>query len=160
MNRTRISLLLLLVSVASIAWAGPPADPRGGPGPVTVNGAYTVTFHVNLGSPVPTGTAITCRAKIAPNLSGFANMNRGTAPVEAASVATVTGSSLAGSTANCSVEIPFAWTVINAQDGVALSYEVGLVSGGMPLAARVQQGIGAAYPSPGGEARLSFTVTF
>lgn len=161
MNRTRNLLLMLLVPVASIAWAGPAADSRGGPGSVAVNGVYSVTFHVYLGSTVPTGSSITCRARIAPNLSGFANLNRGTAPVEAqAGVAAGPGSSLTGSTANCSVEIPFAWTVVSAQNGAALSYEVDVVSGGLPLAARTQQGIGVAYPPPGGKASLGFTVTF
>jgi hypothetical protein len=161
MNRTRIALCLISVSVASIAWAGPPADPRGGPSPVAVNGVYTVTFHVNLGSTVPTGSAVTCRARIAPNLQAFQNFNRGSAPVESAAAAgTVVASSLAGSTANCSVEIPFAWTVAETQNGVALSYEVDAVSGGSPVAARTQPGVAVPYPPQGSEARLSFSVTF
>jgi len=161
MNRTRIALLLITVSVASIAWAGPPADPRGTSSPVAVNGVYTVTFHVNLGSTVPTGSAVTCRARIAPNLQAFQNLNHGTVPVDSATgVGTVTGSSLAGSAANCSVEIPFAWTVSEAQTGVALSYEVDAVSAGAPVAARTQPGIAVAYPPQGGATRLSFNVSF
>jgi hypothetical protein len=161
MNRTRIALCLMMVSVASLAWAGPVADPRGVSSAVAVSGVYTVLFEVNLGTAAPAGTVITCRAKIAPNLPVFDNMNRGTVPVESAvGVATVTSSSLAGSTANCSVEIPFAWTVVDAQNGVGLSYEVELVSGGMPIAGRSQQGISAPYPPAGGAARLNVRILF
>ncbi len=161
MNRTRIALFLMSVSVASIAWAGPPADPRGVASPVAVSGVYTVSFHVTLGTTVPTGSAVTCRARIAPNLQAFQNLNRGTVPVESATGAgKVAGSSLAGSTANCSVEIPFAWTVSEAQNGVVLSYEVDAVGGAAPVAALTQPGVAVAYPPMGGAARLRFNVAF
>ena len=162
MKRARIPQILLLALVASAAvWAAPAADQRAGAAQAAVSGVYTVTFDVSLGSIAAAGGTVACRARIAPNLPAFENLNRGAVPVESAPrVVAAAGSRPAGSPILCSVEIPFAWTVSDPSSGVALSYEIVAVSGSGVAAARTGQGIAVAYPEPGGTASLRLDVTF
>jgi hypothetical protein len=157
MRRARIPQILLLALLASDAlWAAPAADQRGGAALVAVGGVYLVTFNVQLGSVPAAGGTILCRAKIAPNLLGFDNPAQGMAPAESAQgVVTFIGAS-----ANCTVEIPFSWMVVDTRDGVAMSYEIDALSGSGVAAVRTQQGIGLAYPRMGGAASVRLNVVF
>jgi hypothetical protein len=58
------------------------------------------------------------------------------------------------------VEISFYTAANNAQGGVVLSYEIdaGSGPGAAAVPVRRQEGIGAAYPTPGGTASLSFNL--
>jgi hypothetical protein len=146
MNRVRTLLLLLVVSLASdAAWAAPPADPGRAEGLAAVSGTYVPTLNVSLDSAPPVGAAILCKARIAPNLPSFQNLNNRMVPAETATgLATVSGNS-----ANCSVQIPFSWAVSDPRGGIALIFEVAEVSasGSFAVARSAQQGIGVAYPA-------------
>jgi hypothetical protein len=126
-----------------------------------VSGVYSVTFHLNITSKLPAGSAITCRARIAPDQGGQDLMNSRSAafPMAAAGLATVTGS-----TATCVAEIPFSWTVENARGGVLLSYEIDAVSyaGSAPvlLVGNARQSVGVVLPAAGGSANLDVSLTF
>jgi hypothetical protein len=162
MKRARIAQILPLALWASAAvWAAPAADQRAGAAPAAVSGVYAVTFSVNPGSAVAAGGAITCKAKIAPNLPAIENMNRGVVPVESSpGMVTVAGSGRVGSPVLCSVEIPFAWPVSDRAGGVVLSYEIDAVSGSGVAAVRTGQGIVVAYPEMGVTASVRLNVTF
>jgi hypothetical protein len=153
MNRVRTLMLPLVVTLASAsALSAPPADPGRAEGLIAVSGSYVLTFNVSLDSAPPAGVAILCKARIAPSLPSFQNPSTRMVPVEMATgLATVTGNS-----ANCSVQIPFSWAVSDPRGGIALSYEVAEVSasGSFAVVRSAQQGIGVAYPAPGGTARV------
>jgi hypothetical protein len=157
MNRARALMPALLVLLTpAFAWPAPPADARGAESPLAVSGSYSVSFNVNLDAVAPAGTAILCRARIAPNLPSFQNLSQKMVPVESATgVATVSGN-----TANCSVQIPFSWAVSDPRSGVTLSYEIDAVSGAAarPTPVRARQAIGVAYPATGGTANLVVNV--
>jgi hypothetical protein len=157
MKRTRMPHILLPVLLASAAvWAAPAADQRSGAAPVVVSGVYLVTFNVQVGSVPAAGGTIFCRAKIAPNLPGFDNRSQGLVPVESArGMVTFIGSS-----ANCTVEIPFSWTVVDTETGVVMSYEIDALSGPGVAAVHTQQGVGLAYPRMGGAASVRLNVAF
>lgn len=157
MKRARIPQILLPVLLASAAvWAAPAADQRNGAAPVTVSGVYLVTFNVQVGSAPAAGGTIFCRAKITPRLPGFDNRSQGMVPVESArGVVTYIGSS-----ANCTVEIPFSWMVAGTQHGVAMSYEIDALNGPGVAAVRTRQGIGLAYPRMGQAANVRLNVAF
>lgn len=158
MKHACISLLLCTALLASTA-----ASAQGGPNrPAAVSGVYSIVFNLNILSTLPAKTTITCKAQIAPNQEGpeLGNPHPAQGPVEtAAGMALVTGPK-----ATCAVKIPFAWTVTGAQGGVALSYEIDAVSHAeaAPLLVRssARQNICAAFPASGGEASLSFNLTF
>ncbi|MGA2886876.1 MAG: hypothetical protein ABSE51_02415 [Terracidiphilus sp.] len=159
MAHARIRMLLwfaMLAPTAALA-AGIP-DQRAAS--TMVSGVYSVTFNLNLASTLPAGTMITCRARIVPNQGGpnLLNQHLDAIPVETTTdVATVTGAK-----ATCTTEIPFSWTVISAQGGLTLSYEIDAVSGSgsAPLLRNsAQQNIGAAFPASGGSAQLSINLT-
>jgi hypothetical protein len=145
------------MSLASAAlWAGTPADLGHAEGPVAVSGSYFLTLNVRLDRALPAGAAILCKARIAPNLPSLQSLNERMVPADwAASVATVTGNS-----ATCSLRIPFSWAVSDPRGGVGLSYEVDAVGPSSSLAGPVgaRQGIGVAYPAPGGTSRLMIGV--
>jgi hypothetical protein len=161
MTRIRIPLLLCVAMLASAAAsaAGVP-ELRGSS--LTVSGIYSLTFNLNIASALPAGTTITCRAQIVPNQGGFDPRNQQPAAIP---VRIVTGlAALTGSTAICAAEIPFSWTVMSAQGGAVLSYEIDAVSnsGSIPLLVRrsAQQNIGLAFPASGGNSSLRFNLTF
>ena len=70
MSRIRIpSLLFVAVLISASALAGGVPELRANP--TQVNGVYSLTFNLTLGSQLPAGTTITCRARIAPNQPGL-----------------------------------------------------------------------------------------
>src|SRR5208282_2759124 len=111
-------LLLVALLAPAAAWSGPVTEHRGG-GPTAENGVYSLTFNLTIASTLPAGSTITCKAQIVPSQAVIGPIQQTPVPMEmAAGVATVTGS-----TATCTVEIPFSWTVNSARNGVSLSYE-------------------------------------
>jgi hypothetical protein len=132
---------------------------------VALSGVYSVTFTVNAGSTLAPGATILCKAKAVPNAPPLENLKLEAVPVMSG-LATLTGSGVNGPSAICTVQIPFTWAAGNAQSGAqggaVLSYEIDVVSGGGAVAVPVrrQEGIGVAYPAPGGTASLSFNVRF
>jgi hypothetical protein len=157
--RTPLLLCVALLTSAIAPAAGIP-ELRGSPTQVT--GVYSLTFNVRIASPLPAGTTITCRARIAPNQGGTDLRNQ---QIPAIPVRSSTGqASITGPTATCAEEIPFSWTLLSTRGGVVLSYEIDAVSssGTFPLLLRSSgpQNIGVAYPAPGGRANLSFNLAF
>ena len=147
-----IVLFALLVTVAALA--APAPEHRGAP--TAVSGVYSLTFNLNIASTLPAGAAITCKAQIVPVQS----LEQAAAPMESATaIASVTGS-----TATCAVEIPFAWTLANPRQDVALSYEIDAFNaqGSLPVVVRtsVQQGIAEPLPASGATSSVSLNVTF
>lgn len=166
MKRARISQTLLAALLASAATgAAPAAYTRGGAAAVALSGVYSVTFTVHADSTPAPGAAILCKAKAVPNARSLENLKLEAVPVMSG-WATLTGSRVTGYWAMCTVRIPFYWAASNAQNntpgGAVLSYEIDAVSGpgapAVPLSR--QEGIGVAYPAPGGSASLSFNVRF
>jgi hypothetical protein len=158
MTRLNIPLLFCLAVLASATGAAAgTVEERGNT--VSLNGVYSVSFNLNILSAMPAGTLITCRVQIAPNQEGLDPRNRQLAAVPASAAGRVV---LTGSTATCTAEIPFAWTVESARGGVVLRYEIEAVSGSgtAPLLVRSseQQNIGAAFPTSGGSASLRLNV--
>jgi hypothetical protein len=158
MARVHICRLLCIALLASTA-----ADALGQPASsMTVSGVYALTFNLSILSTLPTGTTVTCRARIAPNPG---ELDLGNPRLVAVQVETAAGvAAVNGSTVTCATEIPFSWTVMSAQGGVVLSYEIDAVSsaGLAPLLLRssARQGIGAAFPPAGETTSLSFNITF
>lgn len=157
--RTPLLLCVALLTSASALAAGVP-ELRGSP--TTLSGVYSLTFNLSIGTQLPAGTTITCRARIVPNQGGIDLRNQlpPSAPVGSATgLARVTGQ-----TAVCAQEIPFSWTLLSARGGVMLSYEIDAVSdsGSIPLLVRSsgQQNVGLEFPAPGGRASLSFNLAF
>jgi hypothetical protein len=158
MARLHIPLLLCLALLTSAAGAtAGTVDERGSM--MAVSGVYSVTFNLNILSTLPAGSLITCRARIAPNPGRLDPRNQRLAELPAQAEGRV---ALTGSTAACTAEIPFAWTVASAQGGVVLSYEIDAVSGsgGGPLVVRssARQNISAPSPASSGSANLSLNV--
>jgi len=145
---------MLMMSAA--VWAAQAADQHSGAAPGTVSGAYAVTFNVKAPSTVPAGATVTCKARIAPKLSALENLAPGAVPVESAqSVATLVGSS-----ANCTVVLPFSFAAVYRLDGADLSYEVDALSGSSLAAVRKQDGIPMPYPQAGATASVRMDVNF
>ncbi len=158
MNSLRALMLLLVVTMAPLAGNAVASTD----GQRAVGGVFVIHFHLNVASTLPAGSTITCKARIAPDAPTLAEAGRRSAvtPVETATgVALITGSA-----AECAVEIPFSWTVNDAQSGVTLSYQVEAisVSGPFPLVVRssAQEGIGLDYPPQGANGGIRFNVTF
>lgn len=158
---SRVALFLLAASLATAsAIAGPVANHRGG-NSTTVSGVYSIVFNLNIQSALPANSAILCKVQIAPlNNSESTYGGQSISPVEsAAGVAVITGSS-----ATCTVEIPFSWTVETTRNGIALGYQIDAVnaSGSLPAVVRtsIQQGIAEPYPSSGGSPSTTYNVTF
>jgi hypothetical protein len=159
MARVRTSLLLCLALLAPLAaLAATPLRHGGSSSSSAVSGVYSVTFNLTIASTLPTGSTITCRAQIAPNQSGSYSFGQSSATL----VETATGiATVSGSTATCTVEIPFAWTVSSTRNGVLLSYEVdALTSTSLVVRSSMQQNITEAYPTSGGTVSPSYTLTF
>jgi hypothetical protein len=154
MNREQFSqgLLMLLVSVG--IWAAHGGDAHIGTVPVT-SGAYAVTFHVLAPSTVPDGATIVCNAKVTPHMSIMDRLTPGPAPAESAhGTAKVVGSS-----ANCTVQLPFAFSVSDPRKGAALSYRIDAFTSAGPAFLRTQQGIGVKVPKAGETANLNLNVS-
>ena len=71
---------------------------------------------------------------------------------------------VSGSTADCVVEIPFAWTLSSNQTNVLLNYEIQAVSatGALPVVLRNSSlsGTSEVLPASGATSSLTFAVTF
>ncbi len=161
MARIRIPLLLCtaLLTSASARAAGIPETRASSS---TVSGVYSLTFNLNLASPLPAGSTITCRAQVVPSQIGadVRAQQLGEIPVRM-----VTGqAAITGSAATCTTEIPVSWTVTSLQDGAVLNYEIDAASnsGSIPLMVRSTgpQSIGVAFPPPGKSASFSFNLAF
>jgi hypothetical protein len=155
MNRTRYSRIVLLILLVSVAfWAAAAADQRDGSAPATTGGAYAVTFHVNAPSTVPDGATVTCKAKIAPNLSAVERFTgKAVAAESAPAFATVVGSS-----ANCTVQVPLAFASAHPGKDAILSYEIDAYTSAGPAFVRTQRGITVARPQTGAIASLLLDV--
>ena len=143
---------MLLVSVG--IWAAHGGDARNGAVPVT-SGAYAVTFHVLAPSTVPDGATIVCDAKVTPHLSILDRLNPGPAP---ATLAQGTAKVI-GSAANCTVQLPFAFSVSDPRKGAALSYRIEAFTSAGPAFLRTQQGIGINMPKASETANLNLNVS-
>jgi hypothetical protein len=163
MKRLRISQTLLAALLASaVAGAAPAAGISGRAAPAALNGVYSVTFNLQILTPLPAETTITCRTRIAPNPNG---LELNSSQLVSILVETATGLAVVnGSTATCATEIPFSWTLTSALGGIVLSYEIDAVSnarsGPVLLKSSVRQGIGAAFPVSSGSANLVVNLTF
>jgi len=150
MRRSRVWMLpVFLVMAAPAVWAAT-GDLR--TGPETLRGGYLVTFNIRLGTALPAGEAILCRAHVAPRLGGQA-------------AETATGLAVvSGSTANCTVRLPVRWAVNGAAlgDEAALSYEIDAVSGAStePLAVFARQTMGVPFPAENSVGNLQIRVLF
>jgi hypothetical protein len=155
MNRAQYSQFFLMLLVSVGVWAAHGGDPRSGTAPVTVKGAYAVTFHVLAPSTVPDGATILCNAKVTPRLSVLDRLNPGPVPVQSAQgTARVIGSS-----ANCTVQLPFAFSVSDPRKGAALSYRIDAFTSAGPAFLRTQQGIGIDVPKAGETAKVNLNVS-
>jgi hypothetical protein len=160
MLHSRLALFLVAASLATASASADPIAEHHGGNPTAVTGVYSVTFNLNIQSTLPANSTILCKAQIAPGASFFSNINAQAIPVEsAAGVAAITGS-----TAVCTVEIPFSWTVESTRNGAALSYQIDAVNATVTLPAvvrtSIQQGIAEPYPSSGATSSISLNITF
>lgn len=156
MDRLHILSLLGLLLLTTPASAAPPADGRSSSTPAPVTGVYSITFRASQAAPVPAGVTLTCKARIVPSLPAGTSLNA--LPAVAGEVGSPSGS---GSTAACSLTIPFSWYAEPAQSSPALSYEVDAVSAsGATVQVLRVEGIAIPYPMQGTLAQLSFTVGF
>lgn len=157
MNQARsFRILLLVLGVSAAVWAahatasrtkGPALQP-------TANGSYAVTFHVATPTTVPDGATIACKASIAPKLSMIDHIDPTPNPAESIpGVAKVVGSS-----ANCTVQVPFAFNVSDPGVGAALSYRIEAFTPSGPAFLRTQQDIAIAYPTDGKTAKIGLNV--
>jgi len=155
MNRAQYSqiFLMLLVSVGVFAAHG--GDTRGAAAPATAKGAYAVTFHVLAPSTVPDGATIVCNAKVTPHLSILDRLNPGPAPAESAQGT----ARVVGSAANCTVQLPFAFSDRDPRRGAALSYRIDAFTSSGPAFLRTQQGISINVPKAGETANLNMNVS-
>ncbi len=117
---------LLLVGAMLLAWV--PARAGGVPqarnAPIAISGVYSVVFHVNLASTLPAGSILTCRARMAPIPGGVDLRNQ----MLSATPVALGQTRLTGSTAACTAEIPFSWTVTSPPNAVELFYEIEVVN--------------------------------
>jgi hypothetical protein len=148
-------------SAATGAFGGPVPERTSGNQTTSVSGVYQVTFNLTVASTLPANSTIVCKAAIVPALRSNGGMNQtAVIPLEIAASAIP----VAGGTATCVVEIPFAWTLADKSNGALLSFEVKAVNaaGVLPDLVRssVQQGIAEPYPAAGSTSSLTFNLTF
>ena len=156
MTSTRIFLLLGLLPLTAAASATSPVDSRIPSTQATISGVYSVTFHANEATPVPAGATLICKARIVPNLSSGENLNA--QPAAASAMGRASGP---GSTAECSLEVPFSWYAEPAHNAAALSCEVDAISAsGATMRVITQQAIAIPYPPQGTTAHVSLTIDF
>ncbi len=136
------------LALAAAAWAGPADDSHGSAPPAVASGVYSVNFRVSSATPVPGGATLTCKAKVVPSIPGAPARN--TQPV--IGVATPSG---------CALEIPYAWSVNQAQAVASLNYEIDAIStAGVVVRSSGPQAVSVAAPPPGGAAQVNLSVTF
>jgi hypothetical protein len=127
---------------------------------MTVSGSYFVTFNMRLGTPLPAGGALLCRAYLAPALGGYPNPGGGIPQQEIRGLATVRGA-----LATCRVQVPFQWQQNEARDDaglrrLTLNYEIDAIDGpgAQPYPVRKPQWIGVPYPAPNSKESLQIDV--
>jgi hypothetical protein len=155
MNRAQYSQILLMLTVSVGVLAARGGDARDGAGPATANGAYAVTFHVLAPSTVPDGATIVCNAKVTPHQSIVERLTPGPAPAESAQGT----AKVVGSAADCTVQLPFAFSVSGPRKEAALSYRIDAFTSAGPAFLRTQQGIGINVPKAGETADLHLNVS-
>ncbi len=156
MDRQRIRSFLGLLLLTVPALAALPADGRSSSSPAPVAAVYSITFRGTQAAPVPAGVTLTCKARIVPSLPLGAGINA--LPAAAGEVGRPSGS---GSTAACSLEIPFSWYAEPAQSSPTLSYEVDAVSAsGATVQVLRGEGIVIPYSEQGTLAHVSVTIGF
>ncbi len=157
MNRVHTSQTLpLILMVTAAVWAAHATEKNGGAAPAATNGAYAVTFSVKAPTTVASGSTVTCKARIAPRLSALNSLTGQAAPAQSAQgVATLVGTS-----ANCTVVLPFSFAGVGPRDKANLSYEIDAASGSSLEAVRKQDGIVVSYPQAGGIASVRLDVNF
>ena len=155
MKQARFSRILLLTVLVSVTiWAAQAAASRSGAAAAETSGAYAVTFHIKAPSTVPDGATVTCKAEVSPRLSWLDHLSPAPAPVES-----VNGvGKVAGSSADCTVQMPNASAVNDRGHGAALSYRIDAFTANGPVFVRTQQEIGVAVPKPGTTANLRVNV--
>lgn len=150
-------ILLAALLASATAGAAPVGKVNSGAAPVAYQGAYSVTFTMNVGAGLAPGTTFLCKARALPPAPALEDFRLQALPATSGEAA---GASLSASTANCTVEIPFYWI---AGGGLAvLNYEIDAVNGygGRAVPVRIEEGIGIPLPAPGGTARLNISVSF
>ena len=156
MKHIRTLMLLALLQMAVAACSAAPADE--GTRPTAGKALYAVTFNVQLGSPVPAGEAVICKARVTPGEGDLASQDRW-----ASATGTVTAfAAIAGNTANCSLVIPFSWSEIDPRRGAALRYEIEVVRGVGPVRVqtRAYPEMDVALPPADGTASVRLNVQF
>ena len=157
MNRAHTPQILPLLLTMSVAvWAAHAVDQHSGAAPQTISGAYAVTFNVKAPSTVRAGSTVTCKARVAPRLSALESLNSQAAPVESPQGV----AKLVGTSANCTVVMPFSFAGVYRLDGVDLSYQIEALSGGGLEAVRRQDGVLVPYPQTGGTASVRTDINF
>lgn len=146
----------LILMVTAAAWAAHATEKIHGAVPAQGSGAYAVTFSVKAPTTVSSGSTVTCKARIAPKLSALDSLTGQAAPAQSAQgVAT-----LVGTTANCTVVVPFSFAGSDPRDWASLSYEIDAANGSGLEAVRKQDGIAVPYPQAGGTASVRLEVNF
>ena len=122
MNRAIcLCALVSVLGAADSAWAGAPEN-----GAPMVSGVSFVQFNAIVGSALPAGSIILCKAKLVPssNESGAGEGRHRLTPLAETTIA----GTLRGSTAECALEIPFSWTGDEGRSEIAVHYEIDAIS--------------------------------
>ncbi len=126
----------------------------------THTGTIQVTFNISIKSAIPTSTPIYCEADVSASDSGYLDSYYETATATA---------SRNGSTATCTVKIPFGWVMTGTGGGYSVSYGVysipanGAVSGmyGFGLRSTSRSVVSAApFPTNGQTVPYSYNIVF
>jgi hypothetical protein len=156
MNHARFFRILLPVLMVSAAiWVANATGSRVEAATATASGSYALTFHIAAPTTVPSGSTITCQAAVTPRLSILDRLASRPAPI--ASVQGV--GKVVGSSGDCTVQVPFAFTVRDPGNGATLSYRIDAFTFAGPAFLRTQQGINVAYPQAGKTASLQLGVS-
>jgi hypothetical protein len=141
-------LALGFLALAATASAGPLDDPHTSGPPAMASGVYSVSFHLNSATSVPTGATLTCKAKVVPSVPGAPARN----------VQPVVG---IGTPGGCALEVPYAWSANQAQAVASLDYEIDAVSNdGAVVRSTGPRAVRVAAPPAGGTAQVNLSVPF
>ena len=122
MNRAIcLCALVSVLGAADLAWAGALEN-----GPPTASAVSFVQFNAIVGSALPEGSIILCKAELVPssNESGAGEGQHRLTPLAEATIART----LRSSTAECALEIPFSWTGNTGRSEIAVHYEIDAIS--------------------------------
>jgi hypothetical protein len=160
MKRAQYSQVLVILLASVGLWAALGADARSGETHAAATGAYAVTFHVLAPSTVPDGATILCSANVTPHLSILDRLSPDRLNPRAARADSAKGTArVVGSEADCTVQVPFSFSVSDPQKDAALSYRIDAFTSAGPAFLRTQQGIGVRVPQPGETANLHLNVS-